>query len=473
MKVLLIRPPEPMQAVDLLSHTQPINLAYLAAYLREHGITVGIVDYEVRPYSDEDLRSLLLRERPDLLGVSCMTPSILAGAHICRICKEELTGVPTVVGGPHANGLPIRTLEQFESFDYLVFGEGEVTLLELCQMVRDGGSPTAIDGLVYRLEGRIAQNAPRALIRNLDDLPMPARDLLQSGGRVGHSSRGFSSRLRAVEVFTSRGCPIGCFFCAIQATFGKTLRFRSPLAIDNEIAQVQRSQGVDHVIISDDAFTMQQDRAFELCEVFVRRGLTSWNCNTRVNAITRDLLSSMKASGCEKVSFGVESGSQRIMDRIGKKITVEQVVQAVRWAREVGIKHVEGNFIVGAHPTETMDDIRQTLKMMRNLPFTIVSVTVIVPYPGTPVYDWMVRNNAIDSDVSWEDFVMFGKPPKWRTEHFSAGDLLDIQRMLTRKFFLNPGYIAQRLMDIRSLDELRYWVESGVSYLKWYVRRRC
>jgi len=469
MYVLLIRPPDPLQDVSLLSHTRPMNLAYLAGYLRQHGISVRILDYETTPYSDGDFLARLNDDTPAVVGVSCMTPTIRNGARICSLAKQFSQGIVTVVGGPHANGVPRLTLQEFPCFDYLVYGEGEVTLLELCRRLQDGGSDESIDGLVFRAGDEVVQNPRRALIKDLDTIPFPARDLIEYTRQPGHSVRGFSNKILSTEFFTSRGCPVGCNFCAVQTVFGRTVRFRDPSFIEAEIKELVRDYNFKHFVIADDTFTWKQDRAFALCEIFGRHGVQGWNCDTRVNAVTKPLLRAMKDSGCKKVCYGVESGSQRILDLVGKKITVEQVESAVHWAKEAGIKHIEGNFIIGVEPSETLEDFEKTRQLVLSLPWTFVAISLIVPYPGTQVYDTMRSKDMLDDDIDWNDFVMFGKAPKWHTEHFSSGDLLRMQRELTRTFYLNPKYILRELMSIRSWTEANYWFSAGLSYLRWYL----
>ena len=230
-----------------------------------------------------------------------------------------------------------------------------------------------------------------------------------------------------------------------------------------------RGQHFNHVVIADDTFTLQPDRAALISEMLGRSGIASWNCDTRVNTVSLELLRTMKRCGCEKVAFGVESGSQRVLDLIGKGITVEQVRNAVDWAHQAGITHIEGNFIIGCDPSETEEDLKKTEQLITSLPWTFVSIAVIVPYPGTPVRERMLSAGLIEHDVPWEDYVIFGKRPGWRTLNFSADDLLSHQRSLTRSFYLRPSYILSRLASIRSPGELVYWTTAGVSYLKWYL----
>ncbi|MFA7403183.1 MAG: radical SAM protein [Pelobacteraceae bacterium] len=468
-RILLIRPPDPLQASALLSHTRPMNLAYLASALRVAGFEPAIADFETASYSTGTLARLLEEFSPAVVGFSAMTPTIGSAARLADEVKQLNAGIVTVVGGSHASALPELTLTQFPSFDYVVAGEGETTLTELCIRLRDGGSDRDIAGIAFREHGAVTETESRSLITDLDSIPFPARDLIDYSRQAGHSSRGFSNRLHSTELFTSRGCPIGCSFCAIQATFGRSVRFRDPDCIEEEVRSIVRDQHFNHIVIADDTFTLKPDRAAAICEILGRSEIESWNCDTRVNAVSLELLKSMKQHGCTKVAFGVESGSQRLLDTMGKGIRVEQVRNAVNWAREAGIPHIEGNFIIGCDPTETLEELDMTRELICSLPWTFVSVAVIVPYPGTPLRTRMQAAGLIENETDWEDYVIFGKRPGWRTEHFSSEELLQHQRSLTRSFYLRPSYIASRLASIRSWTELRYWATAGLSYLKWYA----
>lgn len=471
MNVLLIRPPDPLRNLRLLSHTKPMNLAYLAAYLRKKGIHVSITDYESSSFDELSFSQILKQNHFSVIGVSCTTPTIVNGSKICALAKNICPEIATVVGGPHASALPKETLAQFASFDYLVFGEGEETLFELCCAIRDKNAPTSIDGLAFRVGQKINTNQPRKLIEDLDSLPFPARDLIDYSSKFGHSTRGFSNQSQSTELFTSRGCPFSCSFCAIHTTFGKNVRFRNLDSIEEEIRHIKDHFNFQHIVVADDTFTLKENHAFELCDIFRRTGIDSWSCDTRADHVSRELLKTMKNCGCQKVAFGVESGSQRILDMNGKGITIEQVVDAVNWAKEAGIRYIEGNFIIGSHPNETIDDIKRTKKLINTLPWSFVSVALITPYPGTLVYKMMKEKNLLHQDIRWEDFVMFGKTPKWDTVHFSSKELLALQKKLTRGFYLRPRYIMEQLLSVRSWADIFFWISSGGAYLKWYFMR--
>jgi len=447
-----------------------MNLTFLASFLRENGVRVRLLDFETTRYSESTLLDYLRQAEPDVVGVSCMTPSIVNGAQVCAVVKQFSDRIATVTGGPHVNGVGASVLEEFPSFDFAIFGEGEQTLLDLCRHVVDGGNPNDIPGLMHRSGGGVTQNSPRPNIEPLDSLPFPARDLIDWTRQTGHAVRGITNETHSTELFTSRGCPYPCKFCSIQATFGKSARFFSPEYIEQEIREFMRDYQFEHVVVADDTFSLNIPRAKELCEVFQRSGLPTWNCDTRVGTVRPDLLKLMKESGCNKIAYGVETGSERIAALISKKISFERLERAVRWTREAGIENIEGNFIIGVHPDETMDDIEKTRNAITSLPWDFVSVSIIVPYPGTEIHEMMKAQGLIHSDCSWDDLVMFGRRPKWNTNHFSADDLVAIQKKLTREFFLRPSYILNRLRRIHSWKELKYWISSGVAYMRWYLR---
>jgi radical SAM superfamily enzyme YgiQ (UPF0313 family) len=174
----------------------------------------------------------------------------------------------------------------------------------------------------------------------------------------------------------------------------------------------------------------------------------------------------MAATGCKKVAFGVETGSDRVIKLNEKKIDLHRVRQAIAWAKEAGIKHIEANFIVGSHPEETLEDLKKTQQLIKELDITFVSISVIVPYPGTPNYEIFKKNGFIYTD-DWTQYVMFGQAPGWRTKHFTPEELLKYQKKLNTSFYLNPKYMLKLLSRVRSFNELGYYVKSGKAFVKW------
>mgnify|MGYP001455147797 CR=1 FL=1 len=317
---------------------------------------------------------------------------------------------------------------------------------------------------IFKTSSRAQIGYQTSILPSLDDLPMIDRSLIdytKYHKYVGHAGRKNSMAMQA-----TRGCPYKCTFCAIVATFKRTVRFRSPDTVFEEIKEVNKRFAIDHIVIADDTFGLKKGRIESLSEKFARSSLKSWSCDTRVDSVTRNSLKIMKASGCTKVAFGVETGSDRVIKLNEKKIDLHRVREAIVWAKEAGIKHVEANFIVGSHPEETLEDLKKTQKLIKELDITFISVSVIVPYPGTPNYEIFKKNGFIYTD-DWSQYVMFGQAPGWRTKYFTAEELLKYQKKLNTSFYLNPRYMLKLLSRVRSLNELGYYIKSGRAFVKW------
>lgn len=457
-----------MQAVSLLPQARPINLACLAAYAREQGFRVDLLDFERNGFSEMALRKRLASFRPGFFCVSCMTPTIKPGAALCSMAKSIDKDIITVVGGSHANALPLETLREFSSFDFLVYGEGEQTLVELCSSY--GRRLGRIKGLAYRKGGIPVLNRPRELLLALDTLPMPAWDLMAGKPAGGFLTKGFSNAIPSVEIYTSRGCPFSCSYCAAGSAFGRSYRKRSLGSIEAELRFLSANYAFDFLIVSDDTFTLEHKRVMSICRLFRKYRIGSWSCETRIDAVSPSLLAYMKEYGCKKVTFGIESGSPRVRRLMGKGFSDRQIYDAVTAAAEAGIQEVEGNFIIGGDISESHRDISMTERMIRSLPFTLVSVSVIIPLPGTRIFKDMFGQGLIRPPFNWDRFVMFGKKPAWRILHLSPEEMLACQKRITRSFYLSPRFIFRRLARMRSLRELASWVGYGRDYLKWYLR---
>ena len=305
--VILIRPPTQMGALfKIVSAQHPINLLYVAASLREAGFEPRVIDYEVESWDPAKLLAEIDRLDPLFVGVSCMTPLIVTGHEICRTVKEADPRRVTVVAGAHPTALPQMTLEQFPFFDIAIAGEGEHTAVELCHRLVQGRDVSGIQGLVHRAAGQVVVEPERPIFKGLDELPLPARDLLELSRYRGASKSGMPAEVvRSTQVFTSRGCPFLCTFCAIPIAHNFKVRFRSPDRVHVELKECVTRYGIEHVTLHDDTFTLSTRRVREISEAIGSLGV-SWDCDTRVDQVTKGMLEAMAANGCVRVAFGVE-----------------------------------------------------------------------------------------------------------------------------------------------------------------------
>ncbi|MFH1996754.1 MAG: radical SAM protein [Candidatus Omnitrophota bacterium] len=471
-RIVLIRPPSVTKGVSFVATQFPLNIASIAANLLRGGYDVEIWDFDVEVLDERLIGERLRAYAPMMAGISCYTPTVINGHAIASLIKKAMPSVVTVVGGPHVSALPEATLKEFQSFDAAVVGEGEEATVELADAVSRHSPVDSLQGVVVRKGDDVIFGGKRAPINDLDGLPFPARHLLKKELYTGQSHRGFSrSFLTITEIMTSRGCPNRCIFCASDVTMGRGVRFRSPGSVKREIGECVERYGCNHFTISDDTFTLREERLYEICDEFARRKLT-WNCNARVWPLSRKMLTAMARSGCEGVTYGVESGSPRILKEIRKNITLDQVRNAFAWSREAGIRLVEADVIIGSHPSETKEDISMTRRLLIEISPDIVMISVIVPYPGTEVYEIMRTKGLIENERAWDSFVLFGKEPSWRTENFAPKELLSIQRKMIREFYFRPSFAIRMLGKMKSLNELMYWIRGGSDFILKPLRNR-
>ena len=306
--------------------------------------------------------------------------------------------------------------------------EGEFTLLELVQRLEAGKSINDVQGITYRKnEDEIVRNPDRPYIEDLDALPFPALHLWPI-----ERMRQFGEVI--FPLTTSRGCVFWCNFCTAVRMFGRRYRMRTPKNVIEELVMRNQKFGAKHFTFYDDAFTVEKSNTEELCQAIIDRKMKiRWNCETRVDMVTKELLAKMKQAGCTDVWFGVESGSQRVLAAMDKGILTEQTVKAFKWAREVGLMTV-ANVILG-FPTETRETAWETVKFVESLNPDDVGYYIATPYPGTPMYEQVKENGALKiTDFDKYDTAT----PTFEIPNLSWEELRDI--------YLRPGYFFRVLI---------------------------
>lgn len=471
MKVLHLRPPKIMGALERSMVQHPINLLYLAAAVRKTGHDPVVWDFEVDRFSEEEVRKRARELAPDLVGITGLTANIKIGATILGWIKEEAPKALAVLGGPHGTAIPKRALQEFPSIDAVVMGEGEQTWAELAGRLSRGETLAGLEGLAWRDGEKIVVEPRRHLIRDLDELAFPARDLIDHSLYRGASSPGLDATLyRSTELFTTRGCPERCIFCAAKVTFGRTVRFRSAENVLAEVDECIGNWGYRHFTIEDDTFTYRPTRLEELCRGLKEREL-SWDCDTRVNVVTREMLKMMADAGCKKVAFGVESGSPRMLEKLEKDIKIEQIKNAFKWARQAGLI-TTAFFIIGGHPGESPEDVDMTISLIKEIEPDLLAVAIGVPFPGTRLEKIMRERGFIFSE-QWEKFTHIHSVPCWRTEHFSPTELVALQNRMFRQFFFRPRFVAQTLRKAISLRGLKYYSRSTIQIIQYlFIEKR-
>lgn len=398
----------------------PLGLSYLAAVLREnnHHVTIYNADHTrgarfihsvsaltsrfpsykrvLMNLSDpiwQEIKDKIHYYSPDLVGISVKTPTYRSSLNIAELVKEVDPTIPIVLGGPHPTVLPQETVEQ-NVIDIVVRREGEYTLLELVNAIEEGNDVGEVLGITYKKRERIIHNPDRPLIKNLDELPFPARDLLID--REIYSPDAFGS------LFSSRGCPYRCTFCESHKIWTRKVRFRSPENVVAEIQQVREKYGTRKFDFEDDTFSIDKKRVMKFCRLVIQEKLDIvWSCTTRANLVDDDMLKAMRKAGCLSISIGVESGSEETLRKIKKGVSITQVEEASRLIKKHGIGF-HAYWMIG-FPWETKADIKKTISFMKELDADSNIYSILTPYPGSELYETVTKDGLI-TDLAYEDF---------------------------------------------------------------------
>jgi radical SAM superfamily enzyme YgiQ (UPF0313 family) len=326
---------------------------------------------------------------PDIISITMLTGTYKSAENVGRIAKELNKDIDVVVGGTHPTVLPEETIEN-EYFDYVIRGEGEYTFLDLA----NGARLEDIKGLTYvNKKDETVNNPDREFIEDLDSIPFPSRDLYLNDTQ--YIDYGY--------IMTGRGCPFECTLCASKKVWKGHVRFRSPENVVEEVKHVHNRYSTKLFYFVDDTFTLNKNRTKKICELLIRTNMDiNWICDTRVDTIDEELLRLMKESGCVRVKIGVESGNERILKKVKKKINKKQIRNSVSIIKKVGIDFTI--YLMIGFPSETKAEMQETLDFARELDPTYYSFSILAPYPGTKIYDDVIRSGIILPKEHWEYF---------------------------------------------------------------------
>jgi Fe-S oxidoreductase len=434
-EVLLINPMDKGHVTNGLGlRVPPLNLMYLAAALEKGSMSVKILDDDLYQVGSEKMANLASKIDPLVVGVTATTATIKNALKYVKTIKKLLPNTLTVIGGPHPTFTPEGTLKEEEALDVVVVGEGEETLTEVAEEYKrnDLKNFEDIKGIVYRDNGRINATPPRPLIKNLDDLPFPARHLIPFKEYK-------TSQSQAGGMITSRGCVFNCNYCSSSLIMGKKFRGRSPENVVDELEELVYKYGVRDIAFLDDIFMLNKRRAMAVADEIQNRGLdVSFVTSSRVDTVNRELLESLKKAGMGTLYCGVESGSQRVLDLMGKGITLKQAEDAIKAAKEVDI-NVLGSFILG-YPGETSHEMDQTIDFSIKLDPDYSQFSILTPFPGTPIYYELKQKGLLDTE-DWSKYTVLDSVVNY--EKLGLTKKL-VERKLNKaylKFYTRPKYL--------------------------------
>ena len=433
-KITFVSPPPPPGAhVD---YQNPIiGLATMAAVLEKNGYQIAVVDCPRLQMTHEDLKREIDRLEPDIVGITSVTATFSSALQAARIIKESYPKALIALGGPHATFMDRQILSEEPEVDIVVRGEGEQTILEIASHVADRcfEGLHEVAGITFRENGQIVQTPNRPFIHNLDQLPFPAYKYFplrkyRLFGKLG------------LPIITSRGCPFPCTFCLVPRMAGTVFRARSPRNVVDELEWLRDVHGAGAFSFYDDLFTYDKKRAFEICEEIKKRKIgVPWDCQTRVDQISKELLAEMRNANCQLVSFGVESGCPKILDAVKKKTTIEQNEEGIRLAKQVGMS-VAMSVIIG-YPGETKDTLKQTFDFIRRTKPDYVYLCLATPYPGTELSD-LVKDLGWKVSKDWSHYEM--ETPVFENP-FLPVDLRETRREFYNRFYSWSYILRQSL----------------------------
>jgi len=437
MKTVLINPPHTLKErygklAGAGSNLPCLGLLLLAAVLRKNGFPVKIIDAAAEGIGYAECVERTLAFDAAFVGMTAVTPSICKAGKLAALIKAGKDTIKIAAGGAHMTTVPEETMRRFPEFDLGVIGEGEATLVELAQALRDKNRLEEIPGLILREKDRMKATAPRESIKDLDSLPFPAWDLLPNFP-WGYRPAAFKCRrLPATYLVTSRGCPHQCIFCD-TSVFSRQYRPFGAAYIIEMIKTLRRDYGIREISFEDDTFIIFKKRLLALCEALIRERIDiTWSCNGRVNAANPEILALMKRAGCWQISYGIESGEQSILDFAKKRTKLHQIREAVRLTHEAGI-YSKGFFILG-FPKETEASIQKTIRFAKELPLDDITVTQMIPFPGSEMYEIGQKFGHIEKD--WERMNLLDVV--FIPHGLSKAKLEEYQRQFLSGFYLRP-----------------------------------
>jgi anaerobic magnesium-protoporphyrin IX monomethyl ester cyclase len=419
MKILLLEPPfERFQGIKRAFF--PLGLAYVAAYIEARGHTVEIYDVEhtketnIIPYAEAancyqkflaglnnpehpiwlEIKAELERFRPQLIGISCPTVKYAPALKIAELAKQLEPEIKVVLGGCHPTVMAEQVLAN-QVVDFIIRGEGELTLSQLLDFLQSHSPLTDIAGLSYKLNGQVCHNTARQLLPDLNQLPFPARKLLRDAAGYDAEDMGL--------MMGSRGCPFQCTYCASKNMWSRKVRYRSVQNIIDEICEVKEQFGTSQFSFEDDSFTANSQLIGEFCQQLISRQLhISWSAITRINLLNDELIQKMKRAGCNHIRVGIESGSDTVLKNTKKGLTVAQMRAGAKVLRRHGI-YWSAYFMLGL-PSETEADVLATIKLMKEIKPDYCTLSIFTPYPGTEIFDVLRQAGMVSEDMDWSRF---------------------------------------------------------------------
>ena len=458
-RVLLIYPPSPVinredrcqqptKELLVIPPLPPTDLMYLASIAENCEFEAIIRDYSQGGNFEADLKEF----QPNYLVANIATPTFKSDMMAVQLAKEIVPSICTIVKGAPFLTYNTNTIYENPFIDYVIMGEAELTLKDIL----DGVPDNEILGICYRENFQPVKNDKRQFIDNLDILPFPARHLVDNS----IYKRPDNGKVQAV-IKVARGCPFHCFFCLATPVSGAKVRTRSPENIVAELKECVEKYNIKNFLFWSDIFNFNREWTLELCQKIIESGLKiTWSSNTRADTMDDEMAKMMYKSGCRLVSIGVESGSQKMLDNIGKKITLDDIRNTVKILKKNKIK-IYNYFVIGL-PWETEETVEETIKFAIELDSNFISFYTATPLPGTKYFAYAMLNKLVEGNL---DFRSAYYEPVVRSEHLSKERIFELHKQAVKRFYLRPKFILKTFLSLRSFAEVKNYFIAGMNLL--------
>lgn len=466
MRITLLQPPDEMEAMlgegkALVQKLEPLGLLYIGAVCRDAGCDVEVIDAHAEDLDRDSVRKRLLESRPDVLGISTLTCGGEIVFHLGKWVKENLPETLVVLGNIHASVFAKEYLEN-GCCDVVIHGEGEGPFLKAVEHRRGKCARSDIPNASFvDADGKTRLNPKPALVEKLASLPRPARELVDRSRYHGDPLSNLlyvgGSGSVVIPMTTSRGCGHQCTFCVVN----QRPRYDSPERVVDEMETLEKEHGAGYTLIVDPLCMRDPKRMLAICSEYRKRGLSiRWGCDARVDCVNEELLDAMAEANCHDLSFGIESGVQRLLDAVKKGTRVEKIADTVAMVRRRTDLLVAGLFVLGL-PGETPEDSLSTIAFAKSLPLDMAQFSILTPYPGSPLFEEL-RGKDLDTGVRddgsldpsvWKRYSAYISftdiDPIWVTPEQTPDGLKALQRRAQREFYLRPSIVLKHLKRVR------------------------
>ncbi len=474
MKVVLATAPRALGEIEMAG-LPFLGVGYLASYLEEAGHKAVIVDSHSDNLSVEKAAKKIISFNPEVVGVTATTHNRLQAIALIKTLKKEQPNLLIVVGGPHFSLSDKDALSSVPEIDCVVRYEGEITLKKLLDVWPDENKLKNVLGITYRnKKGSVVFTPDRPFIENWSNLPFPAWHLYDLDK---YQKKIYQTDFRTIGVISARGCPNVCTYCANAAFCKSKLRLRDPKNFVDQLEFLKKEYGFEGFNFWDDTLTVVKSHVKEICRQILKRNLNiKWYARARVNTVDKEIIELMRKAGCIRISYGIESGSPRILKVIKKNITLEQAREAIGFSSRAGMI-VSLNFIVNL-PTETMDDLKMTAELIKEfnqMERVKASYGFLLIYPGTEVERFAKENGILPKNFSWnsshqtEKYKLISEDPsvpymEWEGKKIETVKAFMVKNLNTKSGLIKKGY--KKLKRVKSLKELKTLSKAGIKYLK-------